>query len=59
MLLSTKAYKMRMQQEMTYRRNMKNQGWKEFNSANPYFERYGKANWETHLKNSPAMRKYK
>ena len=58
-LVLMKVYKMLMQQEMTYHRKMMSQGWKNFNGDNPYEECYGEANWEAHLKNSPAMRKYK
>jgi hypothetical protein len=48
-----------MQQEMSYRRNMKSQGWKNYDGANPYLERYGEGNWKTPLKDAPAMRKCK
>jgi hypothetical protein len=58
-LVSIKAYKILMQREMTYRRNMKSQGWKNYISANSYLDRYGKENWETHLKDALAMQKYK
>lgn len=58
-LLSIKAYKIQMEKEMNYRRNMKSQGWKDYVGANPYLERYGKENWKTQLQDAPAMRKYK
>jgi hypothetical protein len=58
-LLSIKAYKIQMEKEMNYRRNMKSQGWKDYVGANPYLDRYGKENWKTHLQDAPAMRKYK
>jgi hypothetical protein len=58
-LVSIKTYKILMQQEMTYRHNMKSQGWKDDVGANPYLDQYGKENWKTHLKDAPAMRKYK
>jgi hypothetical protein len=57
-LISLKAYKILMQKEMAYRRKMKSQGWRNYNGANPYLERYGD-DWEAHLKESPALRKYK
>jgi hypothetical protein len=57
-LISLKAYKILMQKEMAYRRKMKSQGWRNYNGANPYLERYGN-DWEAHLKESPALRKYK
>jgi hypothetical protein len=47
-LVSIKVYKTLMQQEMIRCCKMKNQGWKDFNGANLYMERY-KTNWETHL----------
>jgi hypothetical protein len=34
-LVSIKAYTILMQQEMTYCRNMKSQGWKDYDAANP------------------------
>jgi hypothetical protein len=37
-LVSVKAYKILMEKEMTYRRTMKSQGWKNFYGANPYLE---------------------
>jgi hypothetical protein len=37
-----------MQQEMTYRHTMKSSGWKDFNDAIQYLERYGEAHWEKH-----------
>ena len=58
-LLSIKAYKIQMEKEMSYRRNMKSQGWKDYVSASPYLDWYGKENWKTHLQDAPAMRKYK
>jgi hypothetical protein len=58
-LLSIKAYKIQMQQEMTYHGKMKSQGWKNFDGANPYLEWYSEGNWKTHLKDTSAMRKYK
>jgi hypothetical protein len=58
-LISFKAYKILRHKELAYRRNMKSQGWKNYNGANPYRERYGNEHWEAHLKDSPAIRKYK
>ena len=58
-LISAKAYKILMQKEMTYRCNVKSQGWKNYNSENPYLEQYGEEHWEAHLKDSPALQKYK
>ena len=57
-LISLKAYKILMQKEMTYHRKIKSLGWKNYNSANPYLAQYGN-DWEAHLKESPALRKYK
>jgi hypothetical protein len=53
-LLSIKVYKMQMQQEMTYQRKMKSQGWKDFNGTKGILNVMAK---QTHWKNSPAMRK--
>ena len=39
-LVSIKAYKKLMQQEMAYRCKMTSQGWKNFNGDNPYEEHY-------------------
>jgi hypothetical protein len=58
-LISVKAYKILVEKEMAYCRKMKSQGWKNFTGANPYLERYGEENWEAHLKDSPALRKFK
>jgi hypothetical protein len=58
-LVSLKAYIKLMKIEITYRRGMKNCGWKNFNGENPYQERYGDENWKAELKKAPAMKKYK
>jgi hypothetical protein len=57
LMVSFKVWKQELKVEQTYRRTMKQRGWKDYNGENPYFERYGPGRWQQEIRNSPRMRK--